>query len=96
MQAVKIRNRTEKPEGFRLMETDTNIGGYIVLPETIFEIEDAHERYRATWLYLRAEFTDEGIVRLFGDDRFLDTLDEGISGDTIEASIDIDEEMTGL
>lgn len=92
---VKIGNRTEKPEGFRLMETDTNLGGFIVLPETVFEITDAHERFRAAWGHMRAEFTDEGIARLFGDDRFMEGMDDGIEGDSLDASMDMEEEMMG-
>ncbi len=65
----------------------------IALPESLFEITDAYERFSAAAEYLKDEFSSDGIAGLLFDDAFMATLEIGVEGDVTQAAMDVEDEL---
>lgn len=90
---MKLSRSSEIPEGH--IEAKTYISGVymVALPESLFEITTAYERFSATAEYLKGEFDSEGIANLLLDDQFMRTLSAGVDGDVTEAAMDVEDEL---
>ena len=87
-------SRGEKiPKGHIAVKTDVMGCEIYSLPESLFEIADAYERFSAAAEYLKGEFSNSVIEDIFNSDPFMRVLGTGAEGDTVEAAMDVEDEL---
>ena len=90
---MNLSRGAQIPKGHIAVKTDVMGIEMIALPESLFEIADAYERFSETAEYMQGEFSNSVVEDLFNSDPFVRALSAGVDGDVTEAAMDVEDEL---